>query len=79
MQSITMKMVPNFVYRVRRLRFHGDHGSPLRDLLLRVSVLGVFVYALFSLISGTIMGLTLDIPALLVAGTAALVLLQVMS
>ena len=67
----------NLDYRVRRLRFHGDHGSPLRDILLRVSVLGVFAYALFSLISGTIEGLTLDIPSLLVAGTAVLVLLQV--
>lgn len=65
------------VHRVRRLRFHGDHGSPLRDILLRVSVLGVFAYALFSLISGTVLGLSLDIPALLVAGTAALVILQV--
>ncbi|ODN03693.1 Otopetrin-2 [Orchesella cincta] len=63
--------------RVRRLRFHGDHGSPLRDILLRVSVLGVFAYALFSLISGTVLGLSLDIPALLVAGTAALVILQI--
>jgi hypothetical protein len=59
------------------LRFHGDHGSPLRDILLRVSVLGVFAYALFSLISGTILGLNLNIPSLLVAGTAVLVLLQV--
>ncbi|CAG7825539.1 unnamed protein product [Allacma fusca] len=63
--------------RVRRLRFHGDHGSPLRDILLRVSVLGVFSYALFSLIPGTILGLSLDIPSILVAGTAVLVLLQV--
>ncbi|XP_021961240.1 proton channel OtopLc isoform X3 [Folsomia candida] len=63
--------------RVRRLRFHGDHGSPLRDLLLRVSILGVFAYALFSLISGTVVGLSLDIPSLLVAGTSGLVLLQI--
>jgi hypothetical protein len=73
-----MTILPSFrCCRVRRLRFHGDHGSPLRDLLLRVSVIGVFVYALFSLISGTINGLTCDIPSLLVAGTAVLVLLQV--
>lgn len=66
-----------YFFRVRRLRFHGDHGSPLRDLLLRVSILGVFAYALFSLISGTVVGLALDIPSLLVAGASGLVLLQV--
>lgn len=63
--------------RVRKLRFHGDHGSPLRDILLRVSILGVFAYVLFSLIAGVFLGLNLDIPSLLVAGVAGMVVLQV--
>ena len=63
--------------RVRRLRFHGDHTSPLRDLLLRVSILGVFAYVIFSLIAGVFQGLSLDIPSILVGGVAILVILQV--
>uniref|UniRef100_T1I0N1 Uncharacterized protein n=1 Tax=Rhodnius prolixus TaxID=13249 RepID=T1I0N1_RHOPR len=43
--------------RVQSLKFRGDEQSDLNDILLRVSAFGLFVYAVFSVIAGSLTAL----------------------
>jgi hypothetical protein len=41
-------------YRVQSLKFRAEEQSDLNDILLRVSAFGLFVYAVFSVIAGSL-------------------------
>lgn len=62
--------------RVQGLKFKGDEQSDLNDILLRVSAFGLFVYAVFSIIAGSLTALTSE-PNMLVMITGVLSIVQV--
>lgn len=63
-------------FRVRSLKFHYDRQDHLRDLLLRVSAFGLYTYAMFGIIAGTLSPLQYT-PNLLVMLTSCLTIIQV--
>ena len=65
-----------FSYRVRHLRFHGEREEELDDILLMVSAFGLFAYAIFSAVAGSLSAYTEE-PNLLVMVTSCLSILQV--
>lgn len=62
--------------RVQSLKFRCEEGSNLNDILLRISAFGLFIYAIFSVISGALNALESE-PNLLVAVTGLLAVVQV--
>lgn len=62
--------------RVQSLKFRSEEQSDLNDILLRVSAFGLFVYAVFSVIAGS-MGAFTHEPNLLVMITGCLSVFQV--
>ncbi|KAL1116292.1 hypothetical protein AAG570_005787 [Ranatra chinensis] len=62
--------------RVQGLKFRGEEQSDLNDILLRVSAFGLFIYAVFSVIAGSLNALTSE-PNLLVMITGVLSIVQV--
>uniref|UniRef100_A0A0A9YVE2 Otopetrin-2 n=1 Tax=Lygus hesperus TaxID=30085 RepID=A0A0A9YVE2_LYGHE len=62
--------------RIQNLKFRVDEQNDLNDILLRVSAFGLFVYAVFSIISGSLTAMTSE-PNLLVTVTGVLAVLQV--
>uniref|UniRef100_A0A1B6DFE4 Otopetrin n=1 Tax=Clastoptera arizonana TaxID=38151 RepID=A0A1B6DFE4_9HEMI len=62
--------------RVQSLKFRNDEQSDLNDILLRVSAFGLFVYAVFSVIAGSLNAMTSE-PNLLVMITGILAVVQV--
>jgi hypothetical protein len=62
-------------YRVQSLKFRAEEQSDLNDILLRVSAFGLFVYAVFSVIAGSL-AFTHE-PNLLVMITGLLSIVQV--
>lgn len=63
-------------YRVQSLKFKVEEQSDLNDILLRVSAFGLFLYAVFSVIAGSLNAFTKE-PNLLVMITGILSVLQV--
>lgn len=63
-------------YRVQGLKFQGEDQSDLNDILQRVSAFGLFVYAVFSVIAGSLTAMTSE-PNLLVMITGNLAVVQV--
>lgn len=63
-------------YRVQSLKFKIEEQSDLNDILLRVSAFGLFLYAVFSIIAGSLNAFTKE-PNLLVMITGLLSVLQV--
>ncbi|CAG2062725.1 unnamed protein product [Timema podura] len=64
------------VPRVQNLKFRAEEQSDLNDILLRVSAFGLFVYAVFSVIAGSLAAFTHE-PNLLVMVTGLLSVFQV--
>lgn len=64
-------------YRVRQLKFHGEREEELDDILLMVSAFGLFSYAVFSTVAGSLSAYTKE-PNLLVMVTGILSVLQVL-
>lgn len=62
--------------RVQGLKFKCEEGSNLNDILLRISAFGLFIYAIFSVISGALNALESE-PKLLVSVTNLLAVVQV--
>ncbi|KAK8730840.1 hypothetical protein OTU49_007966 [Cherax quadricarinatus] len=62
--------------RVRQLKFHGEREEELDDILLMVSAFGLFAYAVFSTVAGSLSAYTKE-PNLLVMVTGILSVLQV--
>ncbi|XP_044729803.1 proton channel OtopLc isoform X2 [Chrysoperla carnea] len=62
--------------RVQHLKFRSEEQSDLNDILLRVSAFGLFTYAVFSVIAGSLNALTSE-PNLLVMVTGVLSIVQV--
>ncbi|KAK5643132.1 hypothetical protein RI129_006977 [Pyrocoelia pectoralis] len=62
--------------RVQALKFKVEEQSDLNDILLRVSAFGLFLYAVFSVIAGSLNAFTKE-PNLLVMITGLLSILQV--
>ncbi|XP_067012327.2 proton channel OtopLc isoform X2 [Anabrus simplex] len=62
--------------RVQSLKFRAEEQSDLNDILLRVSAFGLFVYAVFSVIAGSLNAFTHE-PNLLVMITGLLSVFQV--
>ncbi|KAK7871317.1 hypothetical protein R5R35_007585 [Gryllus longicercus] len=62
--------------RVQSLKFRAEEQSDLNDILLRVSAFGLFVYAVFCVIAGSLEAFT-QIPNLLVMITGLLSVFQV--
>ncbi|CAB3373036.1 Hypothetical predicted protein [Cloeon dipterum] len=62
--------------RIRSLKFHTDVTNILNDILLRVSAFGLFIYAVFSVIAGSLSAFTHE-PNLLVMVTGILVVIEV--
>uniref|UniRef100_A0A6A7FUC1 Otopetrin-2-like isoform X9 n=1 Tax=Hirondellea gigas TaxID=1518452 RepID=A0A6A7FUC1_9CRUS len=62
--------------RVRQLSFHGEREEELDDILLMVSAFGLFAYAIFSAVAGSLSAYTEE-PNLLVLVTSILSILQV--
>ncbi|XP_044729806.1 proton channel OtopLc isoform X4 [Chrysoperla carnea] len=65
-----------YAYRVQHLKFRSEEQSDLNDILLRVSAFGLFTYAVFSVIAGSLNALTSE-PNLLVMVTGVLSIVQV--
>lgn len=65
-------------FRVRSLKFHTDVTNVLNDILLRVSAFGLFIYAVFSVIAGSLSAFTHE-PNLLVMVTGILVVIEVIN
>lgn len=65
-------------YRVRQLKFHGEREEELDDILLMVSAFGLFSYAVFSTVAGSLSAYSKE-PNLLVMVTGILSVLQVNS
>lgn len=62
--------------RVQSLKFKAEEQSDLNDILLRVSAFGLFIYAAFSVIAGSLSAFTHE-PNLLVMITGLLAVAQV--
>ncbi|XP_045111630.1 uncharacterized protein LOC123504825 isoform X3 [Portunus trituberculatus] len=62
--------------RVRQLKFHGEREEELDDILLMVSAFGLFAYAVFSTVAGSLSAYTRE-PNLLVMVTGIMSVLQV--
>ncbi|XP_074101523.1 proton channel otopetrin-like a isoform X3 [Cotesia typhae] len=62
--------------RVQSLKFKAEEQSDLNDILLRVSGFGLFLYAVFSVIAGSLAAFTHE-PNLLVMVTGLLAIVQV--
>ncbi|XP_065159977.1 proton channel OtopLc isoform X9 [Atheta coriaria] len=62
--------------RVRSLKFKIEEASDLNDILLRISAFGLFLYATFSVIAGSLNALT-EVSNLLVMVTGILSIVQV--
>lgn len=62
--------------RVQTLKFKTEEQSDLNDILLRVSAFGLFTYAVFSVIAGSLNAFTHE-PNLLVMITGILSVVQV--
>ncbi|XP_076056135.1 uncharacterized protein LOC143034090 isoform X4 [Oratosquilla oratoria] len=62
--------------RVRQLKFHGEREEELDDILLMVSAFGLFSYAVFSVVAGSLSAFKHE-PNLLVMVTGILSVLQV--
>lgn len=69
-------MISILNYRVQSLKFKVEEQSDLNDILLRVSAFGLFLYAVFSVIAGSLNAFTKE-PNLLVMVTGVLAVLQV--
>lgn len=69
-------MISILNYRVQSLKFKVEEQSDLNDILLRVSAFGLFLYAVFSVIAGSLNAFTKE-PNLLVMITGLLAVLQV--
>lgn len=65
-----------YLCRVQGLKFQGEDQSDLNDILQRVSAFGLFVYAVFSVIAGSLTAMTSE-PNLLVMITGNLAVVQV--
>lgn len=61
---------------MQQLKFRAEDQSDLNDILLRVSAFGLFIYAVFSVIAGSLNALTSE-PNLLVMVTGILSIVQV--
>ena len=64
--------------RVQSLKFRIEEQNDLNDILLRVSAFGLFIYAVFSVIAGSLNAFTKE-PNLLVMITGVLSVVQVRS
>ncbi|XP_059489984.1 proton channel OtopLc isoform X2 [Neocloeon triangulifer] len=75
---LTLALLAIFIgfCRVRSLKFHIDSTNILNDILLRVSAFGLFIYAVFSVIAGSLSAFTHE-PNLLVMVTGILVVIEV--
>lgn len=62
--------------RIRSLRFHPDRKDHLRSILLSVAAFGLYVYAMFGIIAGSLLPKD-HIPNLLVMVTSILTIVQV--
>ncbi|XP_049780325.1 proton channel OtopLc [Schistocerca cancellata] len=62
--------------RVQSLKFRAEEQSDLNDILLRVSAFGLFVYAVFSVIAGSLAAFPQE-PKLLIVCTGLLSIVQV--
>ncbi|CAN8032659.1 unnamed protein product [Ixodes persulcatus] len=63
-------------FRIRSLRFHPDRKDHLRSILLSVAAFGLYVYAMFGIIAGSLLPKD-HIPNLLVMVTSILTIVQV--
>ncbi|XP_055948867.1 proton channel OtopLc-like isoform X2 [Argiope bruennichi] len=63
-------------FRIQRLKFQADRTDHLRDILLTVAAYGLYVYAMFGIIAGTLSPKDY-VPNLLVMVTSCLTIVQV--
>lgn len=75
-ESATLLLNCYVYFRVQGLKFQGEDQSDLNDILQRVSAFGLFVYAVFSVIAGSLTAMTSE-PNLLVMITGNLSVVQV--
>ena len=75
LQSTRAMILCSLFDRVQSLKFRAEPQSDLNDILLRVSAFGLFVYAVFSVIAGSL-AFTHE-PNLLVMITGLLSIVQV--
>jgi len=75
LQSTRALILCSLFNRVQSLKFRAEPQSDLNDILLRVSAFGLFVYAVFSVIAGSL-AFTHE-PNLLVMITGLLSIVQV--
>nr|XP_022912119.1 otopetrin-3-like [Onthophagus taurus] len=64
-------------FRVQSLKFRIEEQNDLNDILLRVSAFGLFLYATFTVIAGTLKPTTRE-PNLLIMMTGTLAIVQVL-
>lgn len=74
--ALTRMRIMEWNCRVQSLKFKTEEQSDLNDILLRVSAFGLFTYAVFSVIAGSLNAFTKE-PNLLVMITGILSVAQV--
>ncbi|XP_071055874.1 proton channel OtopLc isoform X3 [Onthophagus taurus] len=73
----TRKMKSDLNFRVQSLKFRIEEQNDLNDILLRVSAFGLFLYATFTVIAGTLKPTTRE-PNMLIMMTGTLAIVQVL-
>ncbi|XP_064482140.1 proton channel OtopLc-like isoform X2 [Ornithodoros turicata] len=73
---LTIAAITVGFFRIRSLRFHPERKDHLRSILLSVAAFGLYVYAMFGIIAGSLLPKD-HIPNLLVMVTSILTIIQV--
>lgn len=73
---LTIAAITVGFFRIKSLRFHADRKDHLRSILLSVAAFGLYVYAMFGIIAGSLLPKD-HIPNLLVMITSILTIVQV--
>ena len=68
--------LPNFFFRVQKLKFHGEDQSVLGDTLLRFAAIGIFAYSTFNIVVGAL-SVHRDPKNLLILATGGISIIQV--
>ena len=64
------------IFRVQKLKFHGEDQSLLGDVLLRFAAIGLFAYSTFNIVAGALSVHT-DPKNLLILATGGISIIQV--
>ena len=64
------------LFRVQKMKFHGEEQSVLGDFLIRFAAVGIFAYSTFNIVAGGL-GVHSDLKNLLILATGGITIIQV--